>query len=98
MPRQAGSFTSKAFPKVQTLNVYFAGPYASRQRGCNENTNGLLRQFFPKGNDFRNVTDKDVAKAVRILNNRPRKVLNYQTPNEVLLLPRVVRLHVEFRT
>jgi len=73
----------KTLEKQTGLNVYFADPYASWQRGCNENTNGLLRQFFPKGCDFRNITDKDVAKAVRNLNNRPRKILNYQTPKEV---------------
>lgn len=73
----------KTLEKQTGLNVYFADPYSSWQRGCNENTNGLLRQFFPKGYDFRNVTDKEVAKAVRNLNNRPRKILNYQTPSEV---------------
>jgi len=65
------------------LKVYFADPYASWQRGCNENLNGLLRQYFPKGSDFTKVTDEDVAKAVRSLNSRPRKSLGYQTPSEV---------------
>lgn len=66
------------------FNVYFARPYAAWERGTNENTNGLLRDFFPKGIDFRRVSHAQVAKAQRMLNNRPRKCLNYQTPAEVL--------------
>jgi IS30 family transposase len=65
------------------LSVYFADPYAAWQRGTNENTNGLLRYYFPKGTDFRNVPEKEVAFIVKKLNNRPRKCLNYQTPHEV---------------
>lgn len=63
--------------------VYFAHPYCSCERGTNENTNGLLRQYFPKGTDFNLVSQKDIDKAVDRLNNRPRKCLNYRTPNEV---------------
>jgi transposase, IS30 family len=65
------------------LRVYFADPYAAWQRGTNENTNGLLRYYFPKGTDFRTISKKEVALVVRKLNNRPRKCLNYQTPQEV---------------
>jgi IS30 family transposase len=65
------------------LAVYFADPYAAWQRGTNENTNGLLRYYFPKGTDFRNIPEKEVAQVVKKLNNRPRKCLNYQTPHEV---------------
>lgn len=65
------------------LSVYFADPYAAWQRGTNENTNGLLRYYFPKGTDFRNIPEKEVALTVKKLNNRPRKCLNYQTPREV---------------
>jgi IS30 family transposase len=65
------------------LKVYFADPYAAWQRGTNENTNGLLRQYFPKGTDFRNISGKHIAIVVKKLNNRPRKCLNYQTPHEV---------------
>jgi IS30 family transposase len=65
------------------LKVYFADPYAAWQRGTNENTNGLLRQYFPKGTDFRKISEKDIAIVVKKLNNRPRKCLNYQTPCEV---------------
>ena len=65
------------------LTVYFADPYSAWQRGTNENTNGLLRQYFPKGTDFRNVSEEDLAFAVKKLNHRPRKCLNYQSPHEV---------------
>jgi IS30 family transposase len=65
------------------LTVYFADPYAAWQRGTNENTNGLLRQYFQKGTDFRKVPEKEVALVVKKLNNRPRKCLSYQTPHEV---------------
>jgi len=64
--------------------VYFADPYAAWQRGTNENTNGLLREFFPKGTDFHRVSHRAVAKATRLINNRPRKCLNYRTPTEVI--------------
>jgi len=72
------------------VKVYFANPYSAWERGTNENTNGLLRQFFPKGMAFDRVTDEQVAKAVSLLNNRPRKCLGYRTPKEVL--PRGVAL------
>ena len=65
------------------LTVYFADPYSAWQRGTNENTNGLLRQYFPKGTDFTKVTDKDLAFAVKKLNHRPRKCLHYRSPDEV---------------
>lgn len=65
------------------LSVYFAKPYAAWQRGTNENTNGLLRQYFPKGTDFRKVSDDALQRAVDRLNNRPRKCLNYRTPFEI---------------
>jgi len=70
--------------EVQTgLRVYFADAYAAWQRGTNENTNGLLRFYFPKGTDFRRISEKALAKAVQKLNNRPRKCLGYRTPQEV---------------
>jgi IS30 family transposase len=73
----------KELERKTGLTVYFADPYAAWQRGTNENTNGLLRQYFPKGTDFRNISEKEVAIVVKKLNNRPRKCLNYQTPYEV---------------
>lgn len=66
------------------LRVYFATPYSARERGTNENTNGLLRDYFPKPTDFSGVRASHLAKVVRALNNRPRKCLAYRTPREVL--------------
>jgi len=65
------------------IDIYFANPYHSWERGCNENFNGLLRQFFPKKSSFANIEQEDVERAVKLINNRPRKRLNYKTPNEV---------------
>jgi IS30 family transposase len=64
-------------------DFYFAHPYSSWERGTNENTNGLIRQYFPKNRDFRTITDKELIHAMKRLNNRPRKRLGYKTPNEV---------------
>lgn len=66
--------------------VYFADKGKPQQRGTNENTNGLLRQYFPKGSSFATITDRDVQRAVKRLNNRPRKRLNYLTPRQKFLL------------
>ena len=65
--------------------VYFAHPYHSWERGLNENTNGLLRQYFPKSTNLRKVTQHEVGDAVYLLNHRPRKCLNYRTPHEVFM-------------
>jgi IS30 family transposase len=65
------------------IDVYFAHPYASWERGTSENTNGLLRQYFPKGTDFADVSHYDLARTIESINDRPRKSLNYQTPSEV---------------
>ncbi len=65
------------------FDIYFAYPYHSWERGCNENANGLLRQFFPKKTNFVTITQQDIEKVVRLLNHRPRKRLNYSTPYEV---------------
>jgi transposase, IS30 family len=66
------------------LEIYFALPYRSWQRGTNENTNGLLRQFFPKGTDFSRISHHEVARVEKLLNERPRKRLGYRTPSEIL--------------
>ena len=62
---------------------YFAHAYSSWERGTNENTNGLIRQYFPKNRDFRTITDEDIIHAMNKLNNRPRKRLGFNTPNQV---------------
>ena len=64
--------------------MYFARPYHAWERGLNENTNGLIRQFFPKGLDLAGVTYGQVRRVERSLNTRPRKTLGYRTPLEVL--------------
>jgi len=62
---------------------YFAHPYASWERGLNENTNGLIRQYFPKKHDFTSITEHQIEQVMDKLNNRPRKCLGFKTPNEV---------------
>lgn len=64
-------------------DFFFADPYSSWQRGTVENTNGLVRQYFPKRSDFTLVTDSDIRHVTSRLNNRPRKSLGFRTPNEV---------------
>lgn len=66
-----------------SCKIYFAHPYASWERGVNENSNGLIRQYFPKKYDFAQITNRAVQRAEARLNNRPRKTLGYRTPNEV---------------
>lgn len=68
---------------VLNTDIFFAHPYHSWERGLNENTNGLLRQYFPKNMKLLDITDKQVQKAVDRLNHRPRKVLGFRTPHEV---------------
>lgn len=72
---------------AEALNadIYFAHPYAAWERGINENTNGLIRQYFPKGTDFHLVTDEHVAKVMKRLNQRPRKTRGYRSPAELFL-------------
>lgn len=67
-------------------SCYFAKPYHSWERGLNEHTNGLVRQYLPKKTDFTQVSDQTVQAIAEKLNNRPRKILNYRTPLEVLTM------------
>lgn len=73
----------KELEEATGLKTYFCDPHSPWQRGANENCNGLLRQYFPRGTNFRSVKDDAVRRAVALLNNRPRKCLDYQTPAEV---------------
>ena len=70
---------------AQTLRirVFFADPYSAWQRGLNENTNGLIRQYVPKSSEVRTLTDEQIEHIMSRLNNRPRKALGFLTPNEV---------------
>ena len=80
-------FSSHAeLSKELGLLCYFANPYHSWERGLNEHTNGLLRQFFPKQTNFRIVKPEALEKAVMLINKRPRKSLDYKTPFEVFCL------------
>jgi len=72
----------KLFTKQTKIQVYFADPYSPWQRGTNENTNGLIRQYFPKGIDFREIPLSKIRLAEQRLNSRPRKVLGFYTPSE----------------
>ncbi len=69
--------------KLLEADFFFAKPYHSWERGLNEHTNGLLRQYFPKGKSFINQDQKKLDDVEMLLNNRPRKILEYSTPNEV---------------
>ena len=73
----------RALEKELNTEVYFAEPHKPWQRGTNENTNDLLRFFFPKGFDFRTITQDTVDRVVNLINNRPRKCLGWKTPAEV---------------
>lgn len=86
----------KAITEELGITVYCARPYHAWERGLNENTNGLLRDFFPKGTDFRTVTQEELDHAVELINNRPRQSLNYRTAAEVLQSE--ITTHYAFQT
>jgi IS30 family transposase len=69
-------------------DIYFAHPYASWERGINENTNGLIRQYFPKGTDFNEVSDEEIEHVMNRLNSRPRATRGNRSPNELFMVQR----------
>lgn len=74
-----------ALENLHGIQVYFADPYSSWQRGSNENANGLLREFFPKGHDLAAVEDEELAAAVCLINHRPRKCLGWKSAYEAFM-------------
>jgi len=74
----------KEIESESKTKIYFTNPHSPWERGTNENTNGLLRFFFPKGTNFHNVTDEQLQQAVTLINNRPRKCLGWLSPVEFI--------------
>jgi IS30 family transposase len=74
----------QSMQNVTGMDVYFAHPYSSWERGTNENTNGLIREYFPKKTDFSMISDEEILKVEFALNTRPRKRLNWKTPLELM--------------
>ncbi|MCU7879323.1 MAG: IS30 family transposase [Candidatus Thiodiazotropha sp. (ex Lucinoma aequizonata)] len=70
-------------------DIYFTHPYCSCERGINKNTNGLIRQYFPKGTDFKKVSDEQIEQVMDRLNNRPRRIRGGRSPNELFMGQRV---------
>jgi len=83
--KTAPYFRAFSPPPTQELDIdfFFTHPYSSWEKGTNENTNGLLRQYFPKGTDFNIISDDTISTVENELNNRPRKCLNYKSPIEI---------------
>ena len=79
---------------AQRLNAdfFFAYPYHSWERGLNEKTNGLVRQYFPKRSDFSKITEADLRRVMDRLNHRPRKTLNFRTPHRVFFRSKDIAL------
>ena len=73
----------KLFTKNTQIKVYFAHPHSPWERGTNENTNGLLRDFYPKGTNFNRLKYNDIKYTQRLFNERPRKILDWESPQEV---------------
>ena len=81
--------THESIAMALDAEIYFANPYCSWERGANENVNGLIRQYFPKGTDFNDVTDIEIKAVMERLNNRPRETRGFKSPNELFMGQRV---------
>ena len=77
------NFSYEKIQEALQISCYFAHPYCSGERGTNENTNGLIRWYLPKGTDFATITNETIERVENALNNRPRKRLGWKTPLEV---------------
>jgi len=77
----------EAVARELEADFFFAHPYSAWERGTNENANGLVRRYFPKGTNFLNVSDTEVRHVMNRLNDRPRRILGYRTPAEVFFAP-----------
>ena len=86
------SVHTELLAEVLDAKAYFAHPYHSWERGLNENTNGLVRQYFPKGSSLDHLTIVDVRRVEQLLNTRPRKCLAYPTPNDMINSPPPIAL------
>tara|TARA_B100000315_G_scaffold241081_1_gene261582 strand:+ start:8325 stop:8627 length:303 start_codon:yes stop_codon:yes gene_type:complete len=75
--------THEVIARSLNCDFYFVHPYSSWERGTNENTNGLICQYFPKYKDFRTINDNEIISGIRRLNNHPRKRPAFKTPNQV---------------
>ena len=75
----------KTISQALDTKFYFCDPYSSWQRGLNEHTNGLIRQYIPKKSEFENISKEEIATIANKLNHRPRKSLGYKTPFEVFM-------------
>ena len=73
----------KTFTEKTKIRVYFAHPHSPWERGTSENTNSLIRDFFPRGTDFSKVKAQELKRVENLLNDRPRKILDFNTPKEV---------------
>lgn len=80
--RGSEMYQHELFTKETEVQIYFADPQSPWQRGTNENTNGLIRQYFPKGTDFKTISTKELKRVQTLLNQRPRKTLDWATPEE----------------
>ena len=81
---KAFSFHEQVTDAMNGMPFYFPKPHAPWERGTNENTNDILRYYFPKGYNFHELSDDDLQQVVREINNKPRKCLGWKTPAEVI--------------
>jgi len=81
--RGTENYEYETVSKALSISMYFAHPYCSHERGANENTNGLIRRYLPKGTDFGKITNQEILEIEYQLNTRPRKRLGYLSPYQV---------------